>query len=52
MELKTFEKKAIKTEIDTRIEEKESASSVGLCQRHKPQHPHRVKMSPRGLPSR
>ena len=24
------------------------AISVGLCQRHKPQHPHHVKVSPRG----
>ena len=30
--------------------EKEWASSVGLCQRHKLQHPHYVKVSPWGLP--
>ena len=29
---------------------KEGASSVGLRQRHKPQHPHHVKVSPLGLP--
>ena len=28
--------------------EKEWASLVGLGQRHKPQHPHHVKVSPRG----
>ena len=28
---------------------KEWVSSVGLCQKHKPQHPHHVKVSPRGL---
>ena len=28
---------------------KEWASSVSLCQGHKPQHPHHVKVSPRGL---
>ena len=28
---------------------KESASSVGLCQNHKLQHPHHVKVSPQGL---
>ena len=27
---------------------KEWASSVGLCQRHKPQHHHHVKVRPRG----
>ena len=27
---------------------KEWASSVGLCQRHKPQHPHHTKVSPQG----
>ena len=31
---------------------KECASSVGLCQKHKPQHPHHVKVSPRGLNSK
>ena len=29
--------RAIKTETDTRIDKKEWASSVGLCQRHQPQ---------------
>ena len=28
---------------------KEWANSVGLCQRHKPQHPHNVKVNPWGL---
>ena len=28
------------------------ASSVGLCQRRKPQHPHHMKVSPRGLVGR
>ena len=27
---------------------KEWASSAGLCQKHEPQHPHHVKVSPRG----
>ena len=31
---------------------KEKASSVGLCQKHKPQHPHHVNVSPLGLISR
>ena len=35
-------------EIDTRTDYKEWASSVDLCQRHEPQHPHHVKVSPRG----
>ena len=35
----------MKTEIDTRTEEKEWASSVGLRQIHKPQHPRHVKVS-------
>ena len=30
-------------------EKKEWASSVGQCQKHKPQHPHHVKVSPWGL---
>ena len=30
------------------MEKKERASSVDLCQRHKPQHPHHVKVSPWG----
>ena len=40
---------AIKTEIETetRTDKKEWASSVGSCQKHKPQHPHHVKVSPR-----
>ena len=33
----------------SRIKKKEWASSVGLCQKHKPQHPHHVKVSPRRL---
>ena len=42
--------RVIKTETDTRTEEekKEWASSVGLCQNHTPEHPHRVKVSPLG----
>ena len=38
---------AIMTETDTRTEKKkkEWASSVGVCQRRKTQHPHRVKVS-------
>ena len=31
---------------------KEWASSVGLCQKHKPQHPHHVKVSPWGQKQR
>ena len=31
-----------------RIKKNEWASSAGLCQRHKPQHPHHVKLSPLG----
>ena len=27
---------------------KERTSSVGLCQKHKPQHPHHMKVSPWG----
>ena len=27
------------------------ARSVGSCQKHKPQHPHHMKVSPRGLMS-
>ena len=53
MEENTVER-AIKTEKDTRTEfflKKEWAGSVGLCQKHKPQHPHHVKVSPRGLSS-
>ena len=37
----------------TQIQEqnkKEWAGSVGLCQRHKPQHPHHMKVSPWGHP--
>ena len=30
---------------------KEWASLAGLCQKHKPLHPHHVKVSPRGHPS-
>ena len=41
--------RAIKTETDKRTEiKKEWASSVGLCSRHKLQHPHHVKVSQRG----
>ena len=29
---------------------KEWASSIGLCQKPKPQHPHHVKVSPREIP--
>ena len=49
MERNTVER-SIKTETDTRTEfkKKEWASSVGLGQRHKPQHPHHVKARPRG----
>ena len=46
MEWNTVER-AIKTEIEEQ-NKKEWASSVGLCQKHKPQHPHDVKVSPRG----
>ena len=31
------------------LKEKERASSVGSCQKRKPQHPHHVKVRPRGL---
>ena len=37
----------MKTEIDTR--RKEWASSVGLYQKHKPQHPHHMEVSLRGV---
>ena len=33
---------------ETREQNKEWVRSVGLCQRHKPQHPHRVTVSPWG----
>ena len=36
------------TEIYTEQNRKEWASSVGLCKKHDPQHPHHVKVSPRG----
>ena len=39
---------AIKTEIDTRTEKKEWASSFGLCLWHKPQHANHVRVSSRG----
>ena len=51
LERSTLER-AIKTKTDTRTKskkkkykkkKKEWASSVGLCQGHKPQHPHHVK---------
>ena len=46
----------IKTETDTRAEEEKKkggrgkvwASSTAFCQKHKPQHPHHVKVSPLG----
>ena len=48
MEWNTVER-AKKTETDTRAEKKkEWASSVDFCQRHKPQHPRNVKVSPWG----
>ena len=47
MEWNTVER-AIKTEADTRTEQKVWASSAGLCQRHKLQHSYHVKMSPWG----
>ena len=49
MEWSTVER-ATKTEVNTRTEffKKEWASSSGLCRRHKPYHPHHVKVSPRG----
>ena len=34
---------------DRNRHKKERASSVGLCQKYKPQHPHHVKVGPRGL---
>ena len=40
--------RATKAEIDTSTDSKAWASSVGSCQRHKPQHVHHVKVSPRG----
>ena len=43
MERSTVEM-AIKTEIDQEHNKKEWASLVGLCQKHKPQHPHHVKV--------
>ena len=50
IELNTV-KRVMKTETDIKKKnKKEWASSVGLCQRRKPQHPHHVKVSPLGLP--
>ena len=47
MEENTIER-ATKTEIDAKTAWKKFASSVGLCQGHKQQHPHHVKVSPQG----
>ena len=44
---KAINERGITTEIDTRTEWNEWASSVGLCKNYKPQHPHNVKVSPR-----
>ena len=38
----------IKTEMTQAQNEKEWASSVGLCPKHNPQHPHHVKVNPPG----
>ena len=46
MEWNTVER-AIKTEISTDQNKKEWAK-VGLCQKHKPKHPHHVQVSPVG----
>ena len=54
MERNTVES-AIKTETDTRTEFffKKGVDKLGwLCQRHKPQHPHHVKVSPWGRQSK
>ena len=40
--------KQIKEQNKKKIKKKEWASSVGLCQKYKPQHPHHMKASPRG----
>ena len=50
MERNTVER-VIKTETDTRTEFKKewAVSSVGLCQKQKPQHPYHVMVSPREL---
>ena len=50
MERNTVER-AIKTETDTRTIRKEWANSVGLCQKHKPQHSRHVNVNSRGSTS-